>query len=168
MPRPGCHPGGSLTINRISDGNPFPLDGHCSQAVHQPLFPAPHSSPHPTLPRTPPTTTSPKATPPAMTLPATTPSATIPPIATSPATTLSATTPSTATPPTATSPMVTPPQPENRKACQCAPEDATGPVSMLRQPKLSGKASRCAIGAVQRVLRCSANFGLGPWKGKQA
>jgi len=84
------------------------------------------------------------------------------------ATTLSATTPSTTTPPTATSPTVTPPQPENRKACQCAPEDATGPVSMLCQPKSSGKASRCAIGTVQRVLRCSANFGLGPWEGGQA
>ena len=113
-------------------------------------IPAPLSQPdYSTLPRTPPTVSRPARLP---TSPSPYPPSPYPPS------------------PCPQSPHVQSPhpQPEIRRACQCVPGDATGPVLMLRQPKSSGKASRCATGAVQKVLRCSANFGLGPWGGEQA
>ena len=53
------------------------------------------------------------------------------------------------------------PQPEIRGACQCAPEAPVRPNSMLRQPKLSRGASRCATEgcATGVVMLCEFRVG---------
>ena len=53
------------------------------------------------------------------------------------------------------------PQPEIRGACQCAPEAPVRPNSMLRQPKLSRGASRCATEgcATGGVMLCEFRVG---------